>query len=100
AAPPRRGGTSSSHSAEVRDNAPRRLDTAQHYVHMHVMHDIATSRLSQNLLDTCMCHKTRMAARAITRAYDDALRKTGLRATQLSVLAAGGSRGALSVHAL
>jgi len=47
-----------------------------------------------------MCHKTRMAARAITRTYDDALRSTGLRATQISVLAAVGAQGALSVQSL
>jgi DNA-binding MarR family transcriptional regulator len=41
-----------------------------------------------------------MAARAITRAYDDALRPTGLRATQLSVLAAVAARGALSIKSL
>jgi DNA-binding MarR family transcriptional regulator len=41
-----------------------------------------------------------MAARAITRRYDDALRATGLRATQISVLAAVGARGALSIKAL
>jgi DNA-binding MarR family transcriptional regulator len=58
------------------------------------------SRLAQSLLDACMCHKTRMAARAITRAYDDALRSTGLRATQISVLAAVGARGALSIQSL
>ena len=68
------------------------------------MHDmtasIAASRLAQTLLDSCMCHKTRMAARAITRTYDDALRSTGLRATQVSVLAAVGARGALSIQSL
>lgn len=41
-----------------------------------------------------------MAARAITRAYDDALRATGLRATQLAVLAAVGARGAMSIKSL
>ena len=41
-----------------------------------------------------------MAARAITRVYDDALRSTGLRATQISVLAAIGARGALSIKSL
>ena len=41
-----------------------------------------------------------MAARAITRAYDEALRETGLRATQVSVLAAVGARGALSIKSL
>jgi DNA-binding MarR family transcriptional regulator len=60
----------------------------------------AASRLGRTLLDTCMCHKTRMAARAITRAYDDALRTTGLRATQVSVLAAVAARGALSIKSL
>src|SRR5215813_1314423 len=59
------------------------------------------SYLAQTLLDTCMCHRTRMAARAIiTRAYDEALRATGLRATQVSVLAAVGARGALSIKSL
>ena len=56
--------------------------------------------LPQMLLDTCMCHKARMAARVVTRAYDDALRPTGLRATQVSVLAAVGARGALSIKSL
>lgn len=59
-----------------------------------------TFTLGQTLLDTCMCHKARMAARAITRAYDEALRPTGLRATQVSVLAAVGARGALSITSL
>jgi len=58
------------------------------------------SSLAQTLLETCMCHKARMAARAITRAYDEALRATGLRATQVSVLAAVGARGALSIKSL
>jgi len=58
------------------------------------------SQLSQTLLDTCICHKTRMAARVVTRAYDEALRPTGLRATQVSVLAAVGVRGAVSITAL
>jgi len=41
-----------------------------------------------------------MAARVVTRAYDDALRAMGLRATQISVLAAVGARGALSIKSL
>ena len=68
------------------------------------MHDMAKKAgdtvLPQMLLDTCMCHKARMAARVVTRAYDDALRPTGLRATQVSVLAAVGARGALSIKSL
>src|SRR3954452_14203375 len=62
--------------------------------------DITVSRWARTVLDTCMCHKTRMAARVITRAYDDALRPTGLRATQVSVLAAVGAQGALSIKSL
>src|SRR6516164_8808172 len=60
----------------------------------------ADASLPQMLLDTCMCHKTRMAARVVTRAYDDALRVVGLRASQVSVLAAVGARGALSIKSL
>src|SRR5215475_2512483 len=60
----------------------------------------ADASLPQMLLDTCMCHKARMAARVVTRAYDDALRAMGLRATQISVLAAVGARGALSIKSL
>src|SRR3954471_4884968 len=62
--------------------------------------DYTITGLAQTVLDTCMCHKTRMAARAITRAYDEALRSTGLRATQIAVLAAVGARGALSIKSL
>ena len=40
------------------------------------------------------------AARAVTRAYDDALRPVGLRATQLAVLIAVGIEGAVSITAL
>lgn len=76
--------------------APRRP-----LVHIHDMaakSDVAS--LAHTLLDTCLCHRTRMAARAITRAYDEALRPTGLRATQVSVLAAVAARGALSIKSL
>jgi DNA-binding MarR family transcriptional regulator len=62
--------------------------------------DSAAFPAAGNLLDTCMCHRARMAARVVTRAYDDALRPTGLRATQLAVLAAVGARGALSIKSL
>jgi len=68
---------------------------------MHDMRKKATAAsLPQMLLDACMCHKARMAARVVTRAYDDALRPTRLRATQVSVLAAVGARGALSIKSL
>jgi len=54
----------------------------------------------RRMLASCACHKIRMAARAVTRAYDDALRPAGLRATQASVLAAVAAEGALSIAAL
>jgi DNA-binding MarR family transcriptional regulator len=41
-----------------------------------------------------------MAARAVTRAYDAALRPVGLRATQFAVLVAVATKGALSITAL
>jgi DNA-binding MarR family transcriptional regulator len=41
---------------------------------------------SAPLLSPCMCEALRRASRAMTRAYDDALRPVGLRVTQFSVL--------------
>ncbi len=54
----------------------------------------------RTMIDDCACHKVRMAARAVTRAYDDALRPAGLRATQLAVLVAMTADGAMSITAL
>src|SRR4051812_16926913 len=54
----------------------------------------------RNLLDECACQKVRMAARAVTRAYDEALRPVGLRATQLSVLVAVAAEDAVSIASL
>ena len=51
-------------------------------------------------VESCACHKVRMAARAVTRAYDDALRPVGLRATQLTVLVAVGKDISISITAL
>ncbi|MBV8094465.1 MAG: winged helix-turn-helix transcriptional regulator [Acetobacteraceae bacterium] len=47
-----------------------------------------------------MCHKVRTAARLITNSYDETLRPVGLRATQLAVLIAIGTDGAMSITAL
>jgi DNA-binding MarR family transcriptional regulator len=52
------------------------------------------------IVESCACHKVRMAARAVTRTYDDALRPVGLRATQLAVLVAIAVEGAMSITAL
>jgi DNA-binding MarR family transcriptional regulator len=54
----------------------------------------------REILASCACHRVRIAARAVTRAYDEALRPVGLRATQLSVLVATAADEALSITAL
>ena len=56
--------------------------------------------MERTIAETCMCHKVRYAARAVTRAYDNALRPAGLRATQLSVLVAIAREDAVSIAAL
>ena len=61
------------------------------------MHYMTTAR---EMIESCACHKVRMAARAVTRAYDEALRPVGLRATQVSLLAAIAAEEALSISAL
>lgn len=38
-------------------------------------------------LSPCVCNTLRMVTRAVTQLYDDALRPSGLRATQFSILA-------------
>ena len=54
----------------------------------------------RDVVERCVCHKVRMAARAVTRAYDDALRPVGLRATQYALLVAVATEGAMSITAL
>jgi DNA-binding MarR family transcriptional regulator len=54
----------------------------------------------REILASCACHRVRTAARAVTRAYDEALRPVGLRATQLAVLVAIAADDALSITAL
>ena len=49
--------------------------------------NISTSEL-QEVASGCACRRLRGAARAVTRLYDDALRPTGLRATQFTLLVA------------
>src|SRR6266403_856008 len=44
----------------------------------------------QDAATTCACHKVRIAARVVTRAYDEALRPVGLRSTPVTVLVAAG----------
>jgi DNA-binding MarR family transcriptional regulator len=54
----------------------------------------------QEILANCACVRARTAARAVTRAYDEALRPVGLRATQLAVLVAVAAQEAMSITAL
>lgn len=54
----------------------------------------------REILDACACHRVRSAARAVTRAYDEALRPVGLRATQLAVLVATATDDGVSISAL
>src|SRR5919108_3559674 len=55
------------------------------------LHEIATS---------CACRRLRGAARAVTRLFDDALRPTGLRATQFTLLVAAQLRGGALISEL
>lgn len=48
----------------------------------------------------CVCFTLRKAARAVTQMYDEALRPTGLRATQFSVLAALADAGGATMTEL
>ena len=50
--------------------------------------------------NSCFCHRTRMAARAVTRLYDEILRPVELRATQLAVLVAVGNEDVTSITEL
>ena len=54
----------------------------------------------QDAATSCACQKVRMAARAITRAYDKALRPTGLRSTQITILVAASVAGGIPLHRL
>jgi DNA-binding MarR family transcriptional regulator len=55
---------------------------------------------AQEAATTCACRKVRMAARAVTRAYDRALRPTGLRSTQFTILAAASVAGGIPLGQL
>jgi DNA-binding MarR family transcriptional regulator len=55
---------------------------------------------AKDLIEQCTCTRVRTAARLITRAYDNALRPAGLKASQLAVLAAVASSEVASIAAL
>jgi DNA-binding MarR family transcriptional regulator len=48
----------------------------------------------------CACQKVRIAARAVTRAYDEALRPVGLRSTQFTVLVAASVASGIPLNQL
>jgi DNA-binding MarR family transcriptional regulator len=51
-------------------------------------------------LSPCVCNTLRMATRAVTQLYDDALRPSGLRVTQFSILMAIARRGEANLRLL
>src|SRR5215471_21172073 len=59
-----------------------------------------SARRAEHDLNACVCNKARMAARVVTRIYDEALRPARLRATQFALLVALGVDGAMSIAAL
>ena len=52
------------------------------------------------LLEVCMCHMTRRAARALSRAYDAALAATGLTSAQFTLLASVAAFGPVAISEL
>ncbi len=54
----------------------------------------------QDAAASCACLKARKAARAVTRAYDKALRPSGLRSTQFSILGAASISGGVPLGKL
>jgi len=51
-------------------------------------------------LSPCVCSTLRMVSRAVTQLYDDILRPSGLRVTQLSILATVARRGEANLRDL
>jgi DNA-binding MarR family transcriptional regulator len=55
---------------------------------------------TQDAATMCACQKVRIAARAVTRAYDEALRPVGLRSTQFTVLVAASVASGIPLNQL
>ncbi len=63
--------------------------TRSYSVYIHtLMPGPPTASEARRIGAACACFAVRRAARSVTQLYDEALRPTGLRATQLSILAA------------
>ena len=72
------------------------------YLHLYSMaspKNLSRSEL-QGVANRCVCRRLRGAARAVTRLYDDALRPTGLRTTQFTLLVAAELRGGAPISEL
>jgi DNA-binding MarR family transcriptional regulator len=69
-------------------------------MHIHYMLDSILVKRLNEVSETCVCLHTRMAARAVTRAYDQALAPLGLEATQFTLLAAIAGNPEKSITAL
>jgi DNA-binding MarR family transcriptional regulator len=82
------------------DRPSRGLAARRKIVYLHVMTDSTIARQLQEVSETCVCLHARMAARAVTRAYDDALAPLGLEATQFTLLAAIAANPEKSITAL
>ena len=76
------------------------LDSRQIYAYtVNVMRQ-ETDGAYAEIADLCTCQSLRKAARVVTQVYDDALRPTGLRATQLPILVALCRQGPVTVNGL
>src|SRR5713101_5532651 len=60
----------------------------------------ATREPARGRLSPCVCNTLRMVTRAVTQLYDEALRPSGLRITQFSILASIARAGAASLRQL
>lgn len=70
-------------------------------VYMHVSPPAAESLAGlREVAEGCACLRARMAARAVTRRYDEFLRPAGLKATQFSLLVAAALGRTTSLTAL
>src|SRR5881396_2306257 len=59
-----------------------------------------TTGQDRGWLSPCVCNTLRMVTRAVTQLYDDALRPSGLRVTQFSILANIAGKGAANLRQL
>ncbi len=78
------------------------LDNPHNNVHMHIMvkKNSPPRQDGAMVLAACTCANLRQASRVVTQVYDAALRPTGLKVTQFTVLAKLANRGDLPLGKL